>query len=188
MSTAITPKIFAGGFRMLDTTVLNSILANPQYSTEDGITATAGGTQAAGYVLLATLNRITTVASAADSLRLPPSKPGLMVVVVNDAASNALQIYGHTTSTINDVATATGISIPAKTTAVFYCTLAGKWYATVAGTAEFNSLILNGATSGTTAVNASAIAGTTTLSSRFISNKQYRLHLIFHLLLIFSPI
>lgn len=102
-------------------------------SFRDAITAHAGGTQAGAVSLAATImsntiNRITVVASAADSIALPVSAPGLQVTCINASASNAMQVFGQSPDTINAVATATGVSVPATKTANFYCVVAGAWH------------------------------------------------------------
>lgn len=113
-------------------------------NSETGITAAAGGGQTNATALTAQLNVVETVATAADSVKLPkivPDAKGFKlgplltpVVVVNADASDAMQVFGASPDTINDVATGTGVSVPAGKTAVFYpakytqSTDVGKWY------------------------------------------------------------
>jgi hypothetical protein len=96
-------------------------------SVTDAITAHAGGGQASATALTTGLNRVTVVATAADSVRLPASAAGLEVWIVNDTA-NAMQVFGASTDTINNVATATGVSVAAGKTVVYRCPVAGKWF------------------------------------------------------------
>lgn len=105
-----------------------SITGLAKLSTEDGITAHAGGGQASAYQLTKQINRVTTVATAADSVVLPSAVAGLWVVIVNDDSADSLQVFGLGSDTINDVAAATGVAQAAGKTAVYYCTVAGKWY------------------------------------------------------------
>jgi hypothetical protein len=78
-------------------------------STKTGITAFAGGGQTNAVLLTAQYNRIDTVATAADSVKLPPpTYIGQEVEVMNNAAANSMQVFGSGTDTINGVATATG--------------------------------------------------------------------------------
>jgi len=100
----------------------------PIGSTADGLTATPSGNQSTALALTAQINRISTVGTAADSVKLVPASPGIWQVVINDAASNSMQVYGSGTDTINDVATATGVAQAAGKTATYYCSVAGKWY------------------------------------------------------------
>jgi hypothetical protein len=80
-------------------------------STATGITAHAGGGQASATLLTAQYNRVDTVTTAADSVKLPaPSYIGQEVEVMNNAASNSMQVFGSGTDTINGVATGTGVA------------------------------------------------------------------------------
>lgn len=161
MATAVTPKPFIPGFRLVDGNDLNNRLALQQYSSQDGITAKASGIQATATQLVAALNRVSTVATAADAVKLPASQVGLEVTVVNSGA-NAMQVFGFGTDTINSVATATGVSQPAGVSVVYRCFTLGNWIQT--SSASLSSVVLNGSTSGTTTLAASAIAGTTTIT------------------------
>jgi hypothetical protein len=62
-------------------------------SAEDAITATPSGTQATSRLLGQQQSRITTVATAGDGVRLPPAIAEACVVVVNDAAVNAMNVW-----------------------------------------------------------------------------------------------
>ncbi len=100
-------------------------------SYSNGLTAHAGGTQAAALALPSMINNVSTVTTAADSVKLPVSAAGLNIVVINSAAANAMQVYGAGTDTINGVATATGVSQSAGTVVVYSCTAAGEWFSSV---------------------------------------------------------
>lgn len=93
----------------------------------NGITAAAGGGQTNATVLTTPLNRVTTVATAADSVKLPPAKAGLVVILVNGDAADAMQVFGSGTDTIDGVATATGVSQAAAKSAIYVCTVDGAW-------------------------------------------------------------
>lgn len=102
----------------------------PQYqleSSQDNITATAGGGKANAYQLTAMMSRVTVVATSGDSVMLPPSAPGLEVMVINKGA-NPLQVYGAGTDTINDVATGTGVSQMQNSVVIYSAASAGTWY------------------------------------------------------------
>ena len=95
----------------------------------DSITATAGGVQSNAYQITTQTTRVTTVATAADSVQLPPSAPGLELLVINHGA-NPMQVYGNyvEAATIDDQATATGVSQMANSLVIYTCTTAGSWY------------------------------------------------------------
>lgn len=95
-------------------------------SGQGGFTAHAGGGQASATVLTAQVNQIGTVASAADSVALLASTPGLWQMVQN-AGAHAAQVFGQGADTINGSPAATGVSLPAGHSAVFFCAVAGQW-------------------------------------------------------------
>jgi hypothetical protein len=80
-------------------------------STAIGLTAAAGGGQSGALLLKAQYNRVDTVGTAADSVKLPaPTYIGQEVEVMNNAAANSMQVFGSGTDTINGVATGTGVA------------------------------------------------------------------------------
>lgn len=102
----------------------------PTRSWAHGLTAHAGGTQAAALALTAYFNNVTTVATAADSVRLPASAAGMQVIIANNGAAS-MQVYGAGTDTINSVATATGVAQAPGTVAVYNASVAGNWVVAV---------------------------------------------------------
>lgn len=99
-------------------------------SANDAVAAAAGGGQTNATQLTATSNNVTTVATAADSVKLPLAVAGARVHIRNSAA-NSMQVFGAGTDTINAVATATGVAQAATTSAIYFCTKsapAGKWF------------------------------------------------------------
>lgn len=92
-----------------------------------GVVAFAGGGQASATLISTPLAEVATVATAADSVKLPASVPGTVVVLVNSSA-NSMQVFGSGTDTINAVATGTGVAQAGGKTAAYYCTAAGKWF------------------------------------------------------------
>lgn len=95
---------------------------------QDGLTATAGGGQSGALQLTGGIVRVTTVGTAADSVALPKSVAGAWCVLINAAASNAMQVFGVSPDTINGVATGTGVSQVHASAALYVCPVAGKWY------------------------------------------------------------
>ena len=96
-------------------------------SSEDNLTAHAGGGQNAAYPINSGIARFTTVATAADSAILPPSTVGLQVIVINSGA-NSMQVYGLGADVINGVASGTGVAQAAGSISVYTCSLVGYWY------------------------------------------------------------
>lgn len=108
-------------------------------SAADALTAHAGGGQGSALALTKEINRITTVATAGDSVSLPASVAGLDVMIINSGA-NPMQVYGAGTDTINDVATATGVTQMPGSECIYGCSVAGKWYCNGLGTGFSGSL------------------------------------------------
>lgn len=100
------------------------------FTCVDGLTAHAGGGQANALALTAAINRVATVATAADSVALPPAVGGQIVIVSNSAASNAMQVFAAngTSDTINATAGSTGISVAAGKGIIFFSAVAGRWH------------------------------------------------------------
>lgn len=89
-------------------------------SALDTLTAHAGGGQTSALALANELNRITTVATAGDSVKLPASIAGLTIIVINHGAKSC-QVFGAGTDTIDDVVTATGVAQMAGSVCLYVC-------------------------------------------------------------------
>ncbi len=126
MTTATTPAPFIPGARLIDGSALNAALAKPIVSAQDGIVAHAGGGKTSATQITAVLNNVITVATLADSIKLPASLAGLTVRISNNGA-NALQVFGSGTDTINSVATGTGVAQAAGSTIDYECITQGNW-------------------------------------------------------------
>ena len=104
------------------------------------MTAFAGGGQTNATQIVDMCVEVATVATAADSMKLPIAVAGKTVYIVS-SASNYFQLYGNGIDTINDIATGTGISVGGGTRTGFFCTKSaspgssttaatgGEWYA-----------------------------------------------------------
>jgi hypothetical protein len=133
----------------------------------DSLTAHAGGGQGSALALTKQNNRITTVATAADSVALPASAAGMEVIVINSGA-NPMQVFGAGTDTINGVATATGVSQMANSLVLYTCVTAGAWFTEGLGTGFSASFptqsAVNSLTAFATGGQASATALTATIN------------------------
>jgi hypothetical protein len=119
-------------------------------SSSDGIIAGTVQTQAGATLLTSEMNRVATVATANNGVMLPPSAPGLTVIVEN-AGANAMQVYGSGTDQINGTAFATGVSQMSGSVVIYTCYTAGNWYANGLGTGYSGSLETVSYTTGLTA-------------------------------------
>lgn len=128
-TAAASKAVVLSASKQVDTVGIN-LLSVGAAGVETGITAHAGGTQAAALALSATksVHDVTTVGSAADSVKLPlATGSGNIHWVKNSAAANSLQLYGDGTDTIDGVATATGVAIAAGKSRVVVDIAAGLW-------------------------------------------------------------
>lgn len=110
-------------------------------SITDTITAFAGGGQTSAVLLTSSLNRVTTVGSANDSVRLPlcqdaapttgggqPNKTtGMIMYVVNAAASNSMNVFPATGGSINALSANSAYAVAANKTVGFVC-VGTIWY------------------------------------------------------------
>lgn len=99
---------------------------------QDNLTAHAGGGQANAVPLTAQVARVTTVATAADSVLLPASFPGTIQYLTN-AGANSLNVFPQTGDAIESGGANAAYALAAGKTAIFVCTTAGQWYA-ISGT------------------------------------------------------
>ena len=121
------PQRLEPGKRLADDDALNTALATPQWQTNTGITALAGGGRTGAPVLVLGSNEVTTVASGADSVVLPKAVPGSVVFVVN-ATATSMQVFATDSDTINGTAGATGVAQAGNKYALYVAADLGKWY------------------------------------------------------------
>lgn len=101
-------------------------------NVSNGLTALAGGGQTSATALSVNINRITTCATAGDSVKLPLSATGLFISVVNSGATYA-NVFPFLGDIIDGLAANTAISIPAGGMVIFTCAVAGMWNSTPVG-------------------------------------------------------
>jgi hypothetical protein len=99
-----------------------------QISCLDAVTALAGGGQTGATLLTSAINRVTTVATAADSVMLPIARAGNQLTVINAAAANAMAVFPSTGDTINALSANASLSVAANKVITFTCPVDGKWY------------------------------------------------------------
>lgn len=109
-------------------------------SRTDSITAFAGGGQASATALDSGYNRVTVVATAADSVKLPLCRTGaaqsntvgMIVIVTNADAADSMNVFPQTSDSINALAANAAYAMAANKTAAFICGTAsgtaGTWY------------------------------------------------------------
>lgn len=97
-------------------------------SSKDNLTAFAGGGQGSATALPSMINRVTTVATAADSVKLPVSAAGMNITVINAAAANSMNLFPATGEQINVLGANAAFAVAAGKTVECYCTTAGQWH------------------------------------------------------------
>ena len=90
------------------------------------VTAHSGGGQGSAFALTKQVNIITTCAADHDSVRLPASAAGIVVIIFNTTAKIA-QVFGAGTDTIDASPTATGVPLTGGNRAMFVATASGTW-------------------------------------------------------------
>lgn len=115
-------------------------------SVTDTITAFAGGGQTSAVLLDSGYNRVSTVASANDSVKLPTcitgtasntaglsNTQGMEVWVTNAAAANSMNVFPQTSQSINALSANSAYAMAANKTAAFICGTNGIWYSLLGG-------------------------------------------------------
>lgn len=102
------------------------VAADDAGGTVTSLTAHSGGGQGSATQLAGGFNEVTTVAVAADSVKLPAAAAGSFVVVKNDGA-NAMDVFPATGDTINDGSANAAVSIGAGVVASFRAVNTTDW-------------------------------------------------------------
>lgn len=136
------PPTAQSGPALQDGTWLNGLAGGGNRNFISGITAHAGGTQAAGFQLPSNVALISvdTVASTSDSVLLPFCIAG-QVIDLSNTGAQTLNVYANpntnrataTTDTINAVANATAYTLTTTQVGRFFCPKNGAWKASKTG-------------------------------------------------------
>lgn len=127
----------------------NQVKEIGQGSFQTGITAFAGGGQANATEIDSEYAIVSTVATAADSVKLPSAIVGRTVVVYNDA-SNSLDLFPQTGEQIESLGANNAIAIAGQSSRRFVCTTATNWRSVSASDASPNYAISSSSGSYTT--------------------------------------
>lgn len=113
-------------------TFINHILR----AATSGITAHAGGGQASATVLSNDINRVTTCATAGDSVKLPAASAGMELVVINDGAAS-LDIFPASGESIDALSADAAYSLSSSLKNIrFICASSGLWKTAYTGTGD----------------------------------------------------
>lgn len=131
------PNNYTSSRQLVSGADMNNII-NQLNSVQNGVIAQADGTKANATQLNAAVVQVSTVAGAADSVKLPKGFAGLEVFVVNQGAQ-AMQVFGFGTDDINGAGTAVGVSQTADTKVIYRCIVGPTMSAPVAQWVTFTS-------------------------------------------------
>lgn len=95
-------------------------------STANAITAKAGGGQTDATALTASYNRVTTVATAGDSVKLPAALVGSRIAVFNKGGAS-LDVFPSSGDAINALSADAAYALAATKGAQFICMVNGTW-------------------------------------------------------------
>lgn len=128
-STPTVPLDVVGAGKIsgaLELTGVGTFASANVYSMATGITAFAGGGQLNATALTKESNFVTTVASAADSVKLPVAVAGMRITVFNLGA-NSMDIYPVVGSDIDALGTNNPFALAAGLSAEFIAQSATQW-------------------------------------------------------------
>lgn len=109
------------------TTCIDNSSANAFADTSLAITAHAGGGQSSAVALTAYWNKLTTVATAADSVKLPDATTATSPVVVQNAGAAAAAVFPITGQKIDSGAANASSSVAVGKTVIF-ASNGTQWY------------------------------------------------------------
>lgn len=96
-------------------------------SVQDAITAFAGGGQASATQLTKEYNRVTVVATDADSVKMPSAIVGKRVHIVNADEAQSLGIYPKTGELFEGLAANAKVDLAFGTSLEAFCYVTGTW-------------------------------------------------------------
>ncbi len=99
------------------------------WDVKDTITALAGGGQTNATALMRhKINRVTVVATAADSVMLPKADVLGGTLIVINATANSMNVYPFLGDNINALGANAAFAVAAGKSVLFVSPVAGTWY------------------------------------------------------------
>lgn len=118
--TLLTPIVTGGTFA-------SPALTTPVFTVANAVAASATQTQVAATALTKDINRVTTVGTAGDAVKLPAATAGAKIIVKNAHATNSMGVFPSSGDKINALATDAVYALAATKAAQFFCAVAGQW-------------------------------------------------------------
>jgi len=125
------PDRLPNGYALQDGSILEGLLATPQWQTNYGITA-LGTTRASTTPVLSLGSNVVAVSTGSNyGVVLPSAVAGSVVYFYNADAADAVTVFGNASDTINGTAGATGVSYAAGKRVLFIAVTNNVWIANV---------------------------------------------------------
>ena len=125
------PDRLPNGYALQDGSVLESLLATPQWQTNYGITAVGTARASTTPVLTLGSNVVTVSTSSNYGVVLPSAVAGSVVYFYNADSADAVTVFATGSDTINGTAGATGVSYAAAKRVLFIAVTNNVWVANV---------------------------------------------------------
>ena len=122
--------VIASRARLADQGVKDYVEATLFETAQDGITAFATGGQTNATQITKSMSRISTCATIADSVKLPPAKAGSFVCLVNSGAQSA-NVFPATGEQINAAGANTAVALAAGSKGLYFCPVDGRWFSII---------------------------------------------------------
>lgn len=115
--------------QVLTATTTSALEFATPFPVTGSITAFAGGGQADATQLANTVNLVTTVATIADSVKLPLASTwvGKAIIVVKNTAANSMNLFPGTGDSINALGPNTAFAVAATTSVILVRAAATNW-------------------------------------------------------------
>jgi hypothetical protein len=152
------PTKFEPGFELVTGTALDLAFGNPDWTSQNGIVAKAGGSRNLATQLNAVVNRIDICATSGDSVKLPAVLPGKVIVVFNEGVADCTVFAFENTTTIDG--STSGFTINSGSSIIFISANVGQW----------NSFSGSGGSSAGITIDSTPITGGTNKKVLFDNN------------------
>lgn len=112
--------------RYVDPSDVSAVIRDGQSAT-GAVTAAVASSQAGGVAIANQITRVTTSATAGDSLTLPRAYAGDMRIVFNKAAANSIDIFPYSGDKINALSADAAYALAVTKGVIFVCAVDGTW-------------------------------------------------------------
>lgn len=120
---------FADGYRLIDGTTLNDVVASPVWSVSQTFVATSGGSVTTSARTTNTITNVTTASAPNAGIVIPQAFAGTVLIVANSAA-NKIVIFADGGSTISGLPGNVGFELAAGGVILLYAVATNVWEST----------------------------------------------------------